>query len=104
MGASRRCALLARPRRAGYRNKSLLDSSVIRPFRPLHRFRALAVLALLIAPGRLVAQAELQGRVLAETARRPIANATVAVLTLGLRTMTDSLGRFRLSTIPRGEH
>jgi hypothetical protein len=62
------------------------------------------VLALLIAPGRLVAQAELQGRVLAETARRPIANATVAVLTLGLRTVTDSLGRFRLSTIPRGEH
>ena len=61
-------------------------------------------LAVLAAPALLEAQAELQGRVLAEPERRPIANATITVPGLAIRTATDSLGRFRLTKIPRGEH
>ena len=66
--------------------------------------RSLLALAVLAAPAQLEAQAELQGRVLAEPERRPIANATVTAPGLDIRTVTDSLGRFRLSTIPHGEH
>jgi len=65
--------------------------------------RALVMLAVLAGSARLEAQAELQGRVLAETGR-PIANAVVAVPGLDIRTVTDSSGRFRLTTIPCGEH
>jgi hypothetical protein len=51
-----------------------------------------------------LAQAELQGRVLADGSRRPIANATVAVPRLDLQSQSDSLGRYRIEKIPRGEH
>jgi len=66
--------------------------------------RSLVALAVLAAPAQLEAQTEPQGRVLAEPERRPIANATMTVSGLDIRTVTDSLGRFRLTKIPRGEH
>ena len=66
--------------------------------------RSLVALAVIAAPPQLEAQAELQGRVLAEPERRPIANATITVPALDIRTVTDSLGRFRLTKISRGEH
>ena len=66
--------------------------------------RSLVALAVIAAPPQLEAQAELQGRGLAEPERRPIANATITVPALDIRTVTDSLGRFRLTKIPRGEH
>ena len=49
-------------------------------------------------------QAELQGKVLSDSSRRPVANAEVAIARLELRAMSDSLGRYRLLHIPRGEH
>ena len=55
-------------------------------------------------PALASAQAELQGRVVSETSRRPVVNAEVALPTLKLRSQTDSLGRYRLQNIPRGEH
>ena len=66
--------------------------------------RPLVALVVLAAPALLEAQAELQGRVLAEPERRPIANATITVPGLDIRTVTDSLGRFQLTKIPHGEH
>ena len=50
------------------------------------------------------AQSELQGRVLADTTRRPVANAEVAIPKLNLRTASDSLGRYRLLNVSPGEH
>lgn len=66
--------------------------------------RFLIIVTALTATTRLTAQAELQGRVLAEAGRRPIANATLAVQGLDIQAVTDSSGRFRLTKIPRGEH
>ena len=64
-----------------------------------------AVCALVIgAPVCAYGQAEVQGKVLGDSGRRPVANAEVAIARLGLRAMTDSLGRYRLRDIPRGEH
>lgn len=50
------------------------------------------------------AQAELQGKVLADSGRRPVVSAEIAIPRLELRTTSDSLGRYRLQRIPRGEH
>lgn len=50
------------------------------------------------------AQAELQGHVFAEGGRHPLMNAEIAVPRLSIRTLSDSLGRYRLQNIPRGEH
>jgi hypothetical protein len=55
-------------------------------------------------PGTLQAQAELQGRVLADSGRKRVANAEVAIPTLDLRALSDSSGRYRLEQIPRGTH
>ena len=56
-----------------------------------------------LAPAVLRAQAELQGHVFGDSTRRPLRNAEVAVPRLNLRVVTDSLGRYRLQYIPRGE-
>lgn len=58
----------------------------------------LALLPFSLARG----QAEFQGRTLANG--KPVGNAEVAIPKLGLRTLSDSLGRYRLESIPRGEH
>jgi len=55
-------------------------------------------------PTTAYAQSELQGRVLADSGRRPVANAAVELPRLGLRALTDTLGRYRLTGIPPGEH
>lgn len=75
----------------------------------LGRLMRRPALALAIAGGlgngsRLLAQAELQGRVFADSTRRPVMNAEVAIPRLRLQTVSDSLGRYRLRDIPRGEH
>jgi hypothetical protein len=62
---------------------------------------AFGLVALATAAG---AQAELQGKILADSGRRPVANAEIAIARLELRTMSDSLGRYRLQRIPRGDH
>ncbi len=68
------------------------------------RALALAIAGTLGNGARVHAQAELQGRVFEDTTRRPVMNAEVAIPRLGLRTLSDSLGRYRLRAIPRGEH
>jgi hypothetical protein len=72
------------------------------------RVASLSILvALVIAagvPATVYAQAELQGKVLTDSSRRPVANAEIAIARLDLRATTDSLGRYRLLNIPRGEH
>ena len=65
---------------------------------------AVATLTLGAWASRAVAQAELQGRTLADGNRHPLRNAEVAIPKLGLRALSDSLGRYRLAGIPRGEH
>jgi len=57
-----------------------------------------------VLAARADAQAELQGHVFAEQARRPVKNAEVSIPRLGLRAVSDSLGRYRLQAVPRGEH
>jgi len=65
---------------------------------------AITVIAATFLPSLGHAQAELQGHVFSETGRRPLANADVSVPRLNLHAATDSLGRYRLQNIPRGEH
>jgi CarboxypepD_reg-like domain len=67
------------------------------------RVAAVFVLGCAVAAPAL-AQAELQGRVFAGDDRRPVTNAEIAVPRLNLRTVTDSLGRYRLPNVPRGEY
>jgi carboxypeptidase-like protein len=57
-----------------------------------------------VCAGVVAAQAELQGRVLADGTRRPLSNALVYLPKLDLRALSDSLGRYRVEKIPRGEH
>lgn len=59
--------------------------------------------SLVAIPCCLSAQAELQGRVITQDGRRPIVNAMVALPRLAIGTVTDSLGKYRLAKIPRGE-
>jgi len=61
-------------------------------------------LLLVLTATEAIGQSELQGPVLADGSRRPVANAEVAVPRLELRTVTDSLGRYRLSNVPPGAH
>lgn len=61
------------------------------------------VTSLVAVPCHLTAQAELQGHVLTQDGRRPIANAMVALPRLAIGTVSDSLGKYRLVKIPRGE-
>ena len=68
------------------------------------RAPALAIAGALGNGSRVLAQAELQGRVFADSTRRPVMNAEIAIPRLGLRTLSDSLGRYRLRELPRGEH
>lgn len=56
------------------------------------------------APCSAQSQAELQGHVFGDSSRRPLRNAEVVLPRLNLRATTDSLGRYRLRNIPRGEH
>jgi hypothetical protein len=70
---------------------------------PMRNVAAILLMLAGFAP-RVRAQAGLQGHVLAESGRRPIVNAEVEVPDLRLRSVTDSLGRYRLENIPRGPH
>jgi hypothetical protein len=70
---------------------------------PLVAVAAIAVMGALSARPA-AAQAELQGRVFADSGRRTLPNAEVGVPRVGLRALSDSLGRYRLMGIPRGEH
>jgi hypothetical protein len=74
------------------RRRSFLTAAIVLP------------VSLMVPGDTAAAQAELQGRVMAETGRRALANAEVAVPRLGLRTLSDSLGRYRLMSVPSGEH
>ena len=65
---------------------------------------AVAIPLVLLSSSNARAQSELQGRVLADTARRPVANAEVSIPKLDRRTMSDSLGRYRLLNVSPGEH
>src|SRR5688500_1528075 len=61
--------------------------------------------AVALAPSIARAQAaEMQGRVLSDSGRRPLPNAEVAIQVLELRAISDSLGRYRLLKVPRGTH
>ena len=64
----------------------------------------LTALMLVVPASRGHAQAELQGKVLADSGRRAVANAEVAIQLLELRATSDSLGRYRLLKVPRGTH
>ena len=64
----------------------------------------LTALMLVVPASRGHAQAELQGKVLADSERRAVANAEVAIQLLELRATSDSLGRYRLLKVPRGTH
>ncbi len=89
------------------RHQTAVVSRVPLPSTPRRRrraSRALLVTVALAISSRAGAQAELQGHVFAEGDRRPLTNAEVAVPRLNLRTLSDSLGRYRLQSIPRGEH
>jgi hypothetical protein len=68
------------------------------------RNAVLVTLLLVLTAPEAIGQGELQGRVLANGSRRPVANAVVAVPRLELRAVSDSLGRYRLSKLPPGEH
>lgn len=61
--------------------------------------------AALGAAAPLAAQpAILTGRVLHGAAEQPVADAIVELAAIGLSTRTDSLGRYRFSAVPVGEH
>lgn len=64
-------------------------------------WRLLVLVGSLALAGSVSAQAELQGHVYASPGR-PIPNAEIGLPRGGLRVLTDSLGRFRLTGIPRG--
>lgn len=70
------------------------------------RTAAFAVAAALAvgSPSSLVAQGELQGRVVSDSARLPIADAQASIARLGLTARSDSAGRFRLTGLPSGAH
>jgi len=63
-----------------------------------------AIPLVFLSPSDSRAQSELQGRVLADTSRRPVPNAEVSIPTLDIRTASDSLGRYRLLKVSPGEH
>ena len=56
-------------------------------------------LLLVLTTTKAIGQAELQGKVLADSGRRPVSNAEVAIPRLDLRTLSDSSGRYRLPKI-----
>jgi hypothetical protein len=65
----------------------------------------LALIVALSAAAPLTAQpAILSGRVLHGAAEQPVVGAIVELAALGLSTRTDSLGRYRFSAVPAGEH
>ena len=68
----------------------------------MNPFRLSVVVMALVPFSIAHGQAELQGRTLAND--KPVRNAEVAIPKLGLRAISDSLGRYRLQNIPRGEH
>ncbi|MEZ4589168.1 MAG: carboxypeptidase-like regulatory domain-containing protein [Gemmatimonadales bacterium] len=57
-----------------------------------------------LAPSSLVAQAVLNGRVVADSSERPLALAEIIVEELGLVARTVENGRFRLGPIPLGRY
>jgi hypothetical protein len=58
----------------------------------------------LVLDSTLVARASLSGTVLTDSTQRPIADAEVAILDLGLATTTSKTGLFHLEDIPAGNH
>ena len=71
---------------------------------PFTRATMILVVSILMSARLARAQGELQGRVFAEGGQRPLANALVFLPKLELRSLTDSLGRYRIEKIPTGEH
>lgn len=59
---------------------------------------------LVLAPRALPAQGEVVGLVLEDSSRRPIPDATLTIAALNRNVRSDSLGRFMLAGIPRGDH
>ena len=74
------------------------------PTGSLRRLRVLTLACALLPCTTAAGQAELQGKVFSDSGRRPVPNAEVAIPRLDLRTLSDSLGRYRLPKIPRGDH
>ena len=62
------------------------------------------VLAAMAGAAPLRAQATLRGRVVEDSGRMPIRSAQVGIAALGLATMTDSLGAFRLTGVRFGTY
>lgn len=50
------------------------------------------------------AQSTIVGRVVSDTARQPIAGATITIPTLGLSAIADSTGAFKFTSVPPGDH
>jgi len=75
-----------------------------RPTRLFGRATWLTAVLLVTLASHGAAQAELQGKVLADSGRRAVVNAEVAIHLLDLRAVSDSLGRYRLQKVPRGTH
>ena len=68
------------------------------------RYAHITLALALVVPRVASAQGELQGRVLADSGRRTLANAEVSIPKLGLNARSDSSGRYRLQQVPRGDH
>ena len=66
--------------------------------------RAAILLCLATAPRVLAAQGEIVGRVVADSARDPVPNVQVTMARLSRTATSDSVGRFRLSNLPAGDH
>lgn len=71
--------------------------------RAAHAVGLLLLLASL-QPDGLGAQGEVVGRVLEDSSRRPVPDATLLIPSLEKAVRSDSLGRFLLAGIPRGTH
>jgi carboxypeptidase family protein len=69
-----------------------------------HRLAVALAVCLAAVPGQLLAQGEIVGRVVSEVGELPIAGAQVTIARLGRSAVTDSVGKFRLSQLPSGDH
>ena len=84
--------------------RAVTDSRIGRCLRAAAVRATLACGGLVLTPAMLAAQAALSGRVVLSVDQRPLADASVALPTLGLLTRTDSLGRYRFPAVPSGSH
>ena len=66
--------------------------------------RALATGGLIAFPMAAAAQGEIAGRVFTDSARRPLAGVEASIPKLGRSAVSDTLGRFKLTNLPTGDH